>query len=56
MIFFRTPPLLMFSWSTALRARKRSLNGEEGGSACVSGGEGSCVGGVSMDWRARQVE
>ncbi len=43
------------------RVRSRNLNGdvEEGASAWAIGGDGSCVGaggGVSIDWRARQVE
>ena len=42
------------------RVRRRNLNGEvEGASACVIGGEGSCVGGgggVSMLCNARHVE
>jgi len=29
---------------------------EDGGAACASGGEGSCVGVVSIDCSARQVE
>jgi hypothetical protein len=37
------------------RARRRSLNGEAG-SAWVVGGEGSWLGGASIDCRARHVE
>ena len=41
---------------SSLRARRRSLNGELGMSEWRVGGEGSWLGVVSMDWRARHVE
>lgn len=56
MIFFRGVSVLDEA-ASSLRARRRSLKGEVGTSAYVVGGDGSWVGGgVSMDWRARQVE